>query len=60
MNGHVEVVRYLLAHGANANANANAYGDAPLHLAIMNDHLDVVACIVHYLAQEKKNRIRLA
>jgi ankyrin repeat protein len=40
-NGHVDVVRVLLNHGANVNIGEK-YGYTPLHVAVWIWHVEVV------------------
>ena len=42
--GHTEIVRFLLAHGANANADFE--GDTALGWAKEKDHTDIVNLLV--------------
>ena len=45
MEGHMDVVRALLAAGADVNARNN-YGDTPLHEASCHGHMDVVRALL--------------
>jgi ankyrin repeat protein len=42
---HLEVVKLLLAKGADINAKAN-HGDTPLHAAVQNDYKDMVILLI--------------
>lgn len=47
MNGHYEVVKYLVTHGAQVGAKASGYQDnTPLHDAALNGHQRVVEYLV--------------
>jgi ankyrin repeat protein len=48
MNGHSDVLRYLVKRGANIN-NVDVYGDTPLHSAVREHDLDLVRCMVKEL-----------
>ena len=55
INGHVDIVRLLLARGA-ARDLANAKGDTPLHLAAGRNQLDVIEVLLeHGAAQDAAN-----
>jgi len=43
--GHLGVVRALLAAGADARQRASAYGPTPLRLALRNKHTEVAALL---------------
>jgi len=45
INGHTQIVSYLIEHGANVNVT-NARGETPLHVASALDHLDIVRLLV--------------
>lgn len=48
-NGHLDVVKYLIANGASVNlkdSRRNAKGWAPLHDAAHRGYLDIVKCLV--------------
>ena len=44
-NGHIEIMKYLISHGADIHKTDNS-GKTCLHVAVLNDKLD----IVQYLA----------
>ena len=45
--GHVEIVKYLVDHGAQIEATSNKKGFTPLHLASQFNH----RCIVEFLLE---------
>ena len=49
--GHVEIVRALVAHGAQVNAADNAAVTAPLAMAVRGKHKEVVRTLVELGAQ---------
>ena len=53
--GYAEVVRLLLAAGANVNAQ-NSLGETALELAERRGHTDVVRAINSFLAEQALNR----
>jgi ankyrin repeat protein len=44
-NGHLEIVKLLLEHGADVNAKMEGLGTA-LHLAASNGHLEIVKLLL--------------
>jgi hypothetical protein len=60
MNGHINVVDYLVRHGANVNGDWNNYwfwihDKPPLSLAAENGHVDVVDYLVRQGAKVNEN-----
>ena len=69
-NGHLNIVEFLVSHGANVNAKNNN-NETPLHIAWKNGHKDIVEYLVSHGAnvtvidkyektlklREKKNKI---
>jgi ankyrin repeat protein len=45
-NGHKEVVRYLLAKGADVNAHEVHYGETPLHMAVWDAYKEIAELLV--------------
>jgi ankyrin repeat protein len=45
--GHVEMARWLLAHGANVNG-LNFDGKTPLRVALDNDRSDLAALLIDH------------
>jgi len=45
VNGHAQIVSYLIDHGANVNVT-NSRGETPLHVASALDYVDVVRLLV--------------
>jgi len=54
-NGHIEIVKYLLANGANVNEK-DEYGETALILASSNGHIEIVKSL---LANGTNPRIRM-
>lgn len=46
LNGHTDVVRYLLTIDANVNYSAGAWGFAPIHAAALSGELEIVRLLV--------------
>lgn len=46
MNGHTEVCRQLIGHGAYANAQTDPQGYSPLHSAAFGGHVDTVSLLL--------------
>ncbi|KAJ8905194.1 hypothetical protein NDN08_001703 [Rhodosorus marinus] len=44
-NGHVEIMRLLIGHGADLNA-VNEYGNTALHFAAINEKVDAVELLL--------------
>ena len=51
-NGHLEVVRILLSHKADANLKDTFYGSTPLGSALTNKHYDVARVLVENGAKD--------
>jgi len=62
--GKLTVVNFLLGRGAPINSTANPKGMTPLHLAIVGDHLDIIARLLgagaDSLIKDKRGRTALA
>ncbi len=50
-NGHLEIVKLLIANDADVNAKDNT-GYTPLHWAAMHGHLDIVKFLVEYCTKK--------
>ncbi|XP_046852481.1 ankyrin repeat domain-containing protein 39-like isoform X2 [Xenia sp. Carnegie-2017] len=50
-NGHIDVCRLLLRHGANPNCETRAGRATPLHRAAYGGHLEIVKLLVQYQAK---------
>eukprot|EP00189_Rhodosorus_marinus_P012659 CAMPEP_0184746210 /NCGR_PEP_ID=MMETSP0315-20130426/8750_1 /TAXON_ID=101924 /ORGANISM="Rhodosorus marinus, Strain UTEX LB 2760" /LENGTH=146 /DNA_ID=CAMNT_0027218641 /DNA_START=131 /DNA_END=571 /DNA_ORIENTATION=- len=48
-NGHVEIMRLLISHGADLNA-VNEYGNTALHFAAINGKVDAVQLLLNHKA----------
>jgi ankyrin repeat protein len=49
MNGHLEIVKLLLEHGADVNAKTKeGYGYTALHSAASNGHLEIVKLLLEH------------
>jgi ankyrin repeat protein len=55
MKGHENVVRSLIAHGADVNAKANN-GGSPMAVALQEDHTKVIGLLVRAGAQPAESR----
>eukprot|EP00088_Acartia_fossae_P045502 TRINITY_DN4901_c1_g2_i2.p1 TRINITY_DN4901_c1_g2~~TRINITY_DN4901_c1_g2_i2.p1 ORF type:complete len:139 (+),score=13.47 TRINITY_DN4901_c1_g2_i2:245-661(+) len=49
MNRHIEVVKYLIDHGANVNKQARN-GRTPLHWSAMKGHVDILEYLLDHRA----------
>lgn len=58
--GHVEVVKVLLAHGANVNAEDSFYHATPMTWATSNDHPEVVQLLLEKGAKGKGDALGYA
>jgi ankyrin repeat protein len=47
INGHIEVVKYLLSHGVNANA-ADSSNNTPIHFAAAFGYIKILHLLVEY------------
>jgi ankyrin repeat protein len=55
--GHVDIVRFLVEHGANTSAQ-DQLGQTPLHVASWNGHLDIARILVEHGANASAQDLR--